>query len=120
MNAQLQLSAALDAELRRVSRFRRPPLDLFHEAIHQPAIDTAAQPIHIVSSDVMRAIERNSHPSRTRIDADRFAQYAGIHIHEKPGQKQPVLIFRHPYTADAYLRGEITEQELLSPLTSDI
>lgn len=122
---QLRLSAALDEEMRKAimrgasSSARKTSLsdDLrkFQLLAHSAPQKYKA---HVVSSRVMRAIEKDSHPSGNRAMHDLYLQYAGMRITEKRDQACPCFAFTNIEDADRYLNGEVTEAQLLEQLTT--
>lgn len=121
---QLRLSTALDEEVRKAMirgaaspRYQEPAREF------QKFLDLAMCPkqkyaAHVVSSKVMRAIEKDSHPSGSRTMHDQFLHYAGLRITEKTDQRSPCFAFVNIKDANRYLNGEVTEDELIASTKS--
>lgn len=111
------LAAAFTAEMEKVEKrqsVRQSPLEHFHEILNRLSPPRLARPIHIVSKRVMEAIHKQCHPSPSRNPLSLFEHYAGIEIAMKENQDADCLIFSQRETADAYLAGIITEQQVIA------
>lgn len=111
------LTAAFTAEMEKVERRQThrmsSALDRFHEILNRLSPPPTSRPIHVVSKRVMEAIQKQTHPSSSRNPLSLFEHYAGIDIAMKENQDADCLIFSQRETADAYLAGLITEQQVL-------
>lgn len=112
------LTAAFQAEMDKVETRqaeRKSPLEHFHEILNRLNPEARKpQPIHVVSKRTLEAIQKQCHPSDSRNPLSHFEHYAGVQIHMMEHQVTDCLIFHSRTLADAYLKGQLTEQEVLA------